>query len=118
MAEDEAMIRELIATFLSNKGYTVHESENGRQSLEQAMAIGADQISLLITDLVMPVMGGLELASKLRKIQPELRVLYISGYTDDLVVLEGESRTKTAFLRKPFSFETLGQRVESLLAQE
>ena len=117
LAEDEAMIRELIATFLTNHGYTVHEAENGKQSLEQARKIGAEQISLLITDLVMPVMGGLELAAELRKIQPGLRVLYISGYTDDVVVLEGESKVRTAFLRKPFSFETLGQRVESLLAQ-
>lgn len=118
LAEDEAMIRELIATFLTNHGYTVHESENGRDSLEQAKKIGPDQISLLITDLVMPVMGGLELASELRKLQPGLRVLYISGYTDDVVVLEGEARTRTAFLRKPFSFETLGQRVEALLEVE
>jgi YesN/AraC family two-component response regulator len=95
----------------------VHEAENGRQSLEQARKIGAEKVSLLITDLVMPVMGGLELAAEMRKLQPGLRVLYISGYTDDVVVLEGESRSKTAFLRKPFSFETLGQRVEALLAQ-
>ncbi|BET68297.1 hypothetical protein ASA1KI_32150 [Opitutales bacterium ASA1] len=117
LAEDEAMIRELITTFLTNHGYTVHEAENGRQSLEQARKIGAEKVSLLITDLVMPVMGGLELAAEMRKLQPGLRVLYISGYTDDVVVLEGESRSKTAFLRKPFSFETLGQRVEALLAQ-
>lgn len=116
LAEDEAMIRELIATFLSNHGYTVHEAENGRLSLDQARKIGPEKIDLLITDLVMPVMGGLELASELRKLQPGLRVLYISGYTDDVVVLEGDAKGKTAFLRKPFSFETLGQRVEALMA--
>lgn len=116
LAEDESMIRELIATFLANLGFSVIEAENGRDSLEQAQKIGPQNISLLITDLVMPVMGGLELASELRKLHPTLRVLFVSGYTDDVVILEGETRARTAFLRKPFSFETLRQRVDSLLA--
>lgn len=115
LAEDEAMIRELIAAYLTNLGYTVLEAENGRDSLEKAKTAGPSSINLLITDLVMPVMGGLELAAELRKLHPELRVLFISGYTDDVVILE-EAKARTAFLRKPFSFETLRQRVDSLLA--
>ncbi len=116
LAEDESMIRELIATFLTNLGYKVVEAENGREAAEKARALGTDNISLLITDLVMPVMGGLELAAELRLQHADLRVLFISGYTDDVVILEGEARNKTAFLRKPFRFDMLRQQIETLLA--
>jgi two-component system, cell cycle sensor histidine kinase and response regulator CckA len=118
LAEDESMIRELIATFLANLGYTVHEAENGRESLEQAKKLGPKKIGLLITDLVMPVMGGLELASELRKLNSTVKVLFISGYTDDVVILEPEAKLRTAFLRKPFSFDVLRQRIEALLADD
>jgi len=116
LAEDEVMIRELISTFLGNLGYRVVEAENGRAAAEKALEMGEANISLLITDLVMPVMGGLELAAELRGRHPGLRVLYISGYTDDVVILEGEARERTAFLRKPFRFDMLRQQIEALLA--
>ena len=116
LAEDESMIRELIATFLTNLGYKVVEAENGRAAAEKARELGIENVSLLITDLVMPVMGGLELAAELRQHHADLRVLYISGYTDDVVILEGEARNKTAFLRKPFRFDILRQQIEMLLA--
>lgn len=116
LAEDESMIRELIATFLTNLGYTVIESENGREAADKAREMGTENVGLLITDLVMPVMGGLELAAELRLQYAGLRVLFISGYTDDVVILEGEARNKTAFLRKPFRFDTLKQQIETLLA--
>ncbi len=116
LAEDESMIRELIATFLTNLGYRVVEAENGRAAAEKARALGTENISLLITDLVMPVMGGLELAAELRLQHGDLRVLFISGYTDDVVILEGQVRNKTAFLRKPFRFDILRQQIETLLA--
>ena len=116
LAEDESMIRELIATFLTNLGYTVVEAENGRAAADKARELGTDNIHLLITDLVMPVMGGLELAAELRQQHADLRVLFISGYTDDVVILEGEARNKTAFLRKPFRFDMLRQQIETLLA--
>jgi two-component system, cell cycle sensor histidine kinase and response regulator CckA len=118
LAEDESMIRELIATFLVNLGFTVHESENGRDALEKARKLGPENIDLLITDLVMPVMGGLELAGELRKLHPKVRVLFISGYTDDVVFLDRDAKAKSAFLRKPFSFEVLRQRVDGLLSAD
>lgn len=110
------MIRELISTFLTNLGFTVIESEHGRDALDRAKKVGPENICLLITDLVMPVMGGLELAAELRKLNGDLRVLFISGYTDDVVILETEAKSKTAFLRKPFSFDTLRQRVDALIS--
>lgn len=116
LAEDESMIRELISIFLSNLGYTVVEAANGKEAFDKARELGPEKVSLLITDLVMPIMGGLELAAELRKIRGELHVLFISGYTDDVVVLEKEGPSRTAFLKKPFNFESLRARVEELLA--
>jgi len=116
LAEDESMIRELIATFLTNLGFVVIEAENGKESLEKAKELGPENVGLLITDLVMPVMGGLELAAELRKLRPEMRVLFISGYTDDVVILGNQAKTNTAFLKKPFNFDTLRSRIEALIA--
>ena len=116
LAEDESMIRELIATFLTNLGFTVIEAENGKESLEKAREFGIENVDLLITDLVMPVMGGLELAAELRKEQADLRVLFISGYTDDVVILGNQAKSNSAFLKKPFNFDTLRNRIETLLA--
>lgn len=115
LAEDESMIRELIATFLTNLGFVVSEAENGKEAMDKARKLGPENISLLITDLVMPVMGGLELAAEMRKLQPELRVLFISGYTDDVVILGNQAKSNTAFLKKPFNFDTLRSRIESLV---
>ena len=116
LAEDESMIRELISTYLADRGLTVLEAQNGREALERARDARATSIGLLVTDLVMPVVGGLELASEMRKLYPELSVLFISGYTDDVLMFEGGANNRTAFLRKPFSFEALGAKVEALLS--
>lgn len=112
------MIRELIAIFLSNLGYKVIEAENGKEALNKAAELGPQNVSMLITDLVMPVMGGVELAAELRKLVDGLNVLFISGYTDDIVVLEKEGPSRTAFLKKPFNFESLRARVEELLENQ
>ncbi len=110
------MIRELIRTYLSDRGLAVIEAENGREALEKARAAGVHSIHLLLTDLVMPVVGGIELASEMRKLHPSLGVLFISGYTDDVLMFEHGGTRNTAFLRKPFSFEALGLKVDELLA--
>jgi two-component system cell cycle sensor histidine kinase/response regulator CckA len=115
LAEDESMIRELIATFLTNLGFVVIEAENGKEAMDKAKKLGPENVNLLITDLVMPVMGGLELAAEMRKLQAELRVLFISGYTDDVVILGNQAKSNTAFLKKPFNFDTLRSRIEALV---
>ncbi len=115
-AEDEAMMRDLITTFLLGKGFSVIVAENGRDAVAKARDAGLESIGLLITDLVMPEMGGMELSTEMRTLKPGLRVLFISGYTDDLVVLNEEGGAKSAFLRKPFSFQDLGRSIEGLLA--
>jgi len=115
LAEDEPMIRDLITLFLNNLGYVVHSAENGQDLLEVAEKHARDGFALMITDLVMPKMGGLELASEIRQRYAESRILFVSGYTDDIVILEGRLNARTAFLRKPFNFSALKAKIEGLL---
>jgi DNA-binding response OmpR family regulator len=115
LAEDEPMIRDLITLFLNNLGYVVHSAENGQDLLEVAEKHARDGFALMITDLVMPKMGGLELASEIRQRYSESRILFVSGYTDDIVILEGRLNARTAFLRKPFNFSALKAKIEGLL---
>jgi len=115
LAEDEPMIRDLITLFLNNLGYVVHSAENGQDLLKVAEETTPDGFALLITDLVMPKMGGLELASEIRQRYAKSRILFVSGYTDDIVILEGRLNARTAFLRKPFNFAALKSKIEGLL---
>ncbi|MEZ5276462.1 MAG: response regulator [Opitutaceae bacterium] len=115
LAEDEPMIRDLITLFLNNLGYVVQSAENGRELLKVAEREAPDGFALLITDLVMPKMGGLELASEIRNRYADSRILFVSGYTDDIVILEGRLNAHTAFLRKPFNFAALKNKIEGLL---
>lgn len=115
LAEDEPMIRDLITLFLNNLGYTVHSAENGKALLKVAETEAPAGFALLITDLVMPKMGGLELASEIRYRYTDSRILFVSGYTDDIVILEGRLNAHTAFLRKPFNFAALKSKIEGLL---
>ena len=114
-AGDEPMRRDLITLFLNNRGYVVHSAENGQGLLEVAEKHARDGFALMITDLVMPKMGGLELASEIRQRYAESRILFVSGYTDDIVILEGRLNARTAFLRKPFNFSALKAKIEGLL---
>ncbi|MBI4458754.1 MAG: response regulator, partial [Acidobacteria bacterium] len=106
VAEDEEMLRELAREFLASSGYTVLEAGNGEQAIEIS---GRHQgpIHLLMTDAVMPRMGGRELAQSLRSRRPDIKVLYVSGYTDDAIFRNGLLAPGTAFLQKPFTRETL-----------
>jgi two-component system, cell cycle sensor histidine kinase and response regulator CckA len=114
VAEDEEGVRELLRKVLTEFGYTVLTARHGRDAL---MVAGdrADGIDLLVTDVVMPEMNGRELVETLRDRQPDLRVLYISGYTDDEVVQRGVSGSEVEFMRKPFASEELARRVRALL---
>jgi two-component system, cell cycle sensor histidine kinase and response regulator CckA len=107
-------VRELLRKVLTEFGYTVLTARHGRDAL---MVAGdrADGIDLLVTDVVMPEMNGRELVETLRDRQPDLRVLYISGYTDDEVVQRGVSGSEVEFMRKPFASEELARRVRALL---
>jgi PAS domain S-box-containing protein len=114
VAEDEDGVRELLRKVLQEFGYTVLTARHGRDALMLAGERGED-IDLLVTDVVMPEMNGRELAETLQDRRPDLKVLFMSGYTDDEVLRRGVSGRDAPFVRKPFSPEELVRRVRSLL---
>jgi two-component system cell cycle sensor histidine kinase/response regulator CckA len=114
VCDDDERVRELIANVLRLRGYTVLEASSGRHALEIS-AQHRGPIHLLVTDLVMPKLGGIELASQLRKQAPRLIVLYISGYTEQVALLSGPLDPDTHFLPKPFLPSDLTRVVCSIL---
>jgi CheY-like chemotaxis protein len=112
--EDEAPVRESVRRLLEWHGYTVLEARNGVEALQ--IYLGNEQaIDLVLTDLIMPEMGGRELVERLRARHPELRVLFMSGYADKLMTSNRAVRMGTAYLEKPFTAELLMQRLREVL---
>lgn len=113
LVEDEVTVRGLASKILESCGYTVFEANDGEDALVKYESLG--EVDMLITDVVMPKMGGRELSEILTARKPELKVLYTSGYTDDATILLGVGKHGTSFLQKPFTFETLAGKVRSLI---
>jgi CheY-like chemotaxis protein len=114
VVEDEASVRSVARTMLELHGYRVLEAGGG----EEALRIGArpeGPVQLLLTDVVMPGMSGPEVAQRLSRVHPELKVLYMSGYTDEAILRHGVPELSPAFVQKPFSAETLGWKVREVL---
>jgi len=116
LVEDEASLRELIRECLEATGYAVLEARHGVEALEICER-HEGPIHLLVTDVVMPQMSGRELGERVRALRPDIQVLYMSGYTDDAVVLHGVLAEDMAFLQKPFTAEALARKVRELLDQ-
>ena len=117
VVEDEAQVRALTSRILGDHGYRVLEAPNGEEALRR-WAAEAGQIDLLVTDVVMPAMSGAELAERLLDARPDMGVLYMSGYTSDVVLRHGPRDRDVAVLEKPFSADRLLSRVrESLEAR-
>ncbi|HNN95355.1 MAG TPA: PAS domain S-box protein [Pseudomonadota bacterium] len=114
LVDDEPELRRLARLSLTTHGYRVLEASNGEDALRIAEG-HQGPIHLLLTDLVMPLMGGRMLAHTLRQRLPQVRVLFISGFTDDSVVRHGLLDASEAFLQKPFSASLLASAVRSLL---
>ncbi len=114
LVEDEEGVRALAARILERHGYTVIEARNGRDALSVASQ-HQGAIHLLLTDVVMPVMGGKQLADALVARDASLRVLFVSGYTDGDISSRGELDPSTAFLQKPFTARGLLVRVRDVL---
>ncbi len=116
VVEDEEIVRELICEVLDEQGYHVLCEHDGRAGLQLA-ANHHGRIDLLLTDVIMPQMNGQELAAQLLAQRPGLKVLYVSGYSDndigDAGVLDGE----VALLEKPFSPQALAQKVRAILSK-
>ena len=99
---------------LTRYGYTVYAAADPRQALELAQR-GATSIHLLLSDVVLPTMSGNTLATKMLEKHPELKVLYMSGYTDDAIVHHGVLEPGTWFLQKPFTGDALARKVREVL---
>jgi CheY-like chemotaxis protein len=114
LAEDDEMLRPLARGVLEKLGYTVLAAENADQALSVAGA-HAGPIHLLVSDVVMPGTSGRELARRLAPTRPDMRVLYVSGYTDDAIVHHGMLEPGLNFLQKPFTPAVLARRVREVL---
>src|SRR5262249_40566665 len=113
LVEDEDAIRPLVQRMLEEFGYTVLVATDGVNALRVSHAFPA-RIDLMLTDVVMPKMGGRELRDRISHDRPEMGVLFTSGYTDDAIVQQGIDEGQT-FLQKPFSMVELGAKVREVL---
>ena len=112
LVEDEPMVRGLVRTMLRSRGYTVLEASSGEEAMER-YAGRLDDIQLLLTDVVMPGINGRVLAETLTTRRPSLKVLFMSGYTEDAVL--GAQRRDVQFLQKPFAPDALRAKVREVL---
>jgi CheY-like chemotaxis protein len=115
VVEDEDMARNIVCETLEATGYQVIEARGPDEAVRLMMALRA-RIDLLLTDVVMPGMNGRQLHQKLEAIQPRLRVLYTSGYTDNAIVHHGVLDAGLHFLQKPFTSQALREKVRQSLA--
>jgi two-component system cell cycle sensor histidine kinase/response regulator CckA len=114
LVEDEQMVRELVENVLRQNGYTVIAASDGAEAIAIADS-GASSIDLMITDVIMPGMNGLELAARFTAMQPNLKVLYISGYTENAELSYDATGTGDNFVQKPFLPDELKAKVRAVL---
>jgi CheY-like chemotaxis protein len=114
LAEDDGMVRALIHKLLTNHGYQVLEAPTGSLALKISARFEG-QIDLLLTDVVMPEISGREVADQLAQSRPEMKVLFMSGYTDDTIVRHRILDADVAFLQKPFTPEALLLKLQEVL---
>jgi len=115
LVDDEEVVRNMIATTLKTFGYTVLQAESGEEALQIYEQSSEKPIHLMITDVVMPGMSGYELVKQLSKKIPDIKVLYISGYTDNTIVHHGMLNKGLHFLQKPFTPNVLAEKVREVL---
>jgi CheY-like chemotaxis protein len=114
LVEDEDAVREVAGRILRRHGYTVIEARNGAEAMLQFKQ-GATEFDLIVTDIVMPEMGGLELAERIREWTPNARILFTSGYTEDAVLRRNFLDPGAEFVEKPFTPARLAQRAREVL---
>ncbi len=114
IAEDEEALREAMSDYMRSLGYTVLVASSGQEALSLACE-HEGQIDLLITDVVMPKVNGRELSQMLASLRPDLKTIYISGYTDEAVLRHGIQEFAASFMQKPFSLGALARQVRDRL---
>jgi two-component system, cell cycle sensor histidine kinase and response regulator CckA len=115
--EDEIEVRKLVAEILRGRGYTVIEASDGEEAVKVARKNARKRIHLLLTDVVMPGMSGRELAGTLGLQYPKMKVLYMSGYTDNAIVHHGVLEQGVNYIQKPFTLDALARKVREVLDQ-
>jgi two-component system, cell cycle sensor histidine kinase and response regulator CckA len=115
LLEDEDGVRRLVTKVLESRGYIVFPTGHPVDALELAKRSDT-KIDLLVTDLVLPEKSGREVAEAICRLQPDCRVLFMSGYTDDAIVLYGVLHAQAIFLQKPFRADELARKVAEALA--
>lgn len=114
LVEDESSLRDLAFAILVRRGYTVLEASNGEEAINASRNYSGT-IHLMLTDVVMPLMNGRELADKLRLERPGMSILFMSGYTDEAIIRHGVLDSKNAFIQKPFTPISLSKKVREIL---
>ena len=115
IVEDDEAIRTVTAAILRSLGYQIYPMASSNEALEMFAGAHAPPFELLLSDIVMPGMGGRELADRLRAVKPGLKVLFMSGYVDDPVILKAVQDAAVPFLEKPFTREALAKKVRDAL---
>jgi two-component system, cell cycle sensor histidine kinase and response regulator CckA len=116
LVEDEAAVRRLARRVLEGVGYRVLEASSGAEAM-RLVEQWEGPLDLVVTDVIMPGMSGQELSARLRVERPWLRILYVSGYTDDAILQHGNLLPNTGFLQKPFTPGSLAQRVREVMGR-
>jgi CheY-like chemotaxis protein len=114
IVEDEPAVRRMASRALRSQGYEILEAANGAEALE-VLSRAAGPVDLVLSDVVMPVLNGRELSERLAVDHPEIRVLFMSGYTDDDIVRRGLLQPGAPFLQKPFVAADLSRKVRDVL---
>lgn len=115
--EDESVLRNVIADCLTQMGYRVLHADDGDHALTAAAEFQGP-IDLLLTDVRMPEMSGPELASKLLPLRPAMKVIYVSGYPNDIVAIHGSPGPDIVFLAKPFTIKLLAAKLREVLEKQ
>jgi CheY-like chemotaxis protein len=114
LAEDEAAVRAVARQALQRHGYTVLEAQSGEAALDLAQR-HSGRIHLLLTDVIMPGMSGRALALRLVPMRPDVRIIYMSGYTDDAITRHGVLEPGVTYVQKPFTPDALVRKVREVL---
>jgi CheY-like chemotaxis protein len=115
LVEDESAVRHLACSILEAQGYNVLRANNGQEGLRAARECDGQAVGLVITDVIMPQMGGNVMAEWLKATYPDIKILFTSGYTDDAIAHHGVLEPGVAFLPKPYTPATLVRKVREML---
>ena len=114
LVEDEPRVRGAVAGILEHLGYDVIQAGNGEEALRLLADTSTEDIDLLLTDVIMPIMSGTQLASQLQFARPDIKILFMSGYTD-VSTRQHMDDTGANFIRKPFTPTELGEKLQYVL---